>query len=129
MFEYHHFDKEVTPPIEYHAAKEGESFQLGEALVLGDGGLTKCGATAVPTHICVGTLRQDGTLPATRVNGDIEYTAPLAVAPAEGAALKVGQKVTIHSDGMGVTATTANGVAKIVAIEGQTVGSAVRVRF
>lgn len=129
MFGYHKFDKAAIPPIEYHPGKAGESFALGELLTLGDTGLTKCAATKTPTHICVGSMRPDGTVPATRVHKDIEYETELTAAPAEGSALKVGQKVTISADGLGVTATTTSGVAEIQYIEGQTVGALVRVRF
>ena len=41
----------------------------------------------------------------------------------------VGNKVTLHTDGLQVTATTTSGVATITYIAGQTVGSLVRVRF
>ena len=41
----------------------------------------------------------------------------------------VGSKVTLHTDGMQVTATTTGGVAEITSIEGQTVGDAVTVKF
>lgn len=126
MFGYHHFDKGTVPPIEYHIGKTGEEFHLGEALTLGDGGLTRCEATEIPTHICVGPRMADGTVPATRVQSDIEYTATLT---ADGAALKVGDKVTISDDGLGVTATTASGVAKITVLEGTGEGDTVRVRF
>ena len=125
-FGYHHFDKGTVPPIEYNVGKAGEEFTVGETLTLGGDGLTKCAATAVPTHICVGPRMADDTVPATRVQADIEYTAPLT---ADGAALKVGDKVTISADGLGVTATTASGVAKLAALEGTGVGDRVRVRF
>lgn len=125
-FLYHQFDKGITPPIEYHPGKTGETFTVGEALTLGDGGLTKCAATDVPTHICMGPVMDNGTVPASRVQSDIEYAAPLTAA---GTALKVGDKVTISADALGVTATTTAGVAKITVLEGTSVGDRVRVRF
>lgn len=128
-FLYHAFDTGAIPPIEYHEGKAGEEFAVGELLTLGDTGVTKCTGAKAPTHLCVGPRQMNGTVPCTRVHHGIEYETELAVAPAEGAALKVGQKVTIHTDGMGVTATTASGVANIVYIEGQAVGDKVRVRF
>ena len=48
---------------------------------------------------------------------------------ASGTTLAVGSKVTLHTDGMQVTATTTGGVAEITSIEGQTVGDAVTVKF
>ena len=41
----------------------------------------------------------------------------------------VGDKVTIHTDGMQVTATKTSGVAQLVRVDGQTVGSVVVVKF
>ena len=54
------------------------------------------------------------------------FQAPLT---AVGTALKVGDKVTLSADGLGVTAATAAGVAEIVQIDGTSVGSTVKVRF
>lgn len=51
------------------------------------------------------------------------------VLTASGTSLKVGNKVTIATKGAGVTATTANGVAEIVRIDGTAVGDTVLVRF
>ena len=41
----------------------------------------------------------------------------------------VGNKVTLHTDGLQITATTTSGVATVTYIAGQTVGSLARVRF
>ena len=41
----------------------------------------------------------------------------------------VGDKVTIHTDGLQVTATTTGGVAEVVWMEGTASGAKVRVRF
>lgn len=127
-FLYHKFDKGTIPPIEYHAGKTGETFTVGEALTLGDGGMTKCAATKPPTHICVGPMQSDGTVPATRVHSDIEYETELTVADAE-SALKLGNKVTLSADGLGVTTTTASGVATVVGIDGRAVNDKILVRF
>jgi len=43
--------------------------------------------------------------------------------------VKPGNKVTIHTDGMQVTATTEGGVAEIVAMDGTAAGDKCRVRF
>ena len=125
-FRYQQFDGGHTPPIEYQPGKAGEDFAVGEALVLAGGALTKCGPTAVPTHICVGPRQTDDTVPATRVSAEIVYTAPLSAA---GAALKLGDKVTLSADAMELTATTASGVAEIVRMFGTGVGDSLGVRF
>ena len=46
-----------------------------------------------------------------------------------GTSLKRGNKVTLETDGLRVTATTTSGVATIVDLEGTAVGDGVRVRF
>lgn len=122
---YHSFDKGGVPPIEYHPGKEGEKFVVGELLTLTADGLTKCAATAVPTHLGVGPMQSDGTVPATRVHPDIEYSGPLN---ADGAALKVGDRVTISEEATEFTATT-GGAAEIVRMEGTEPGDQIHVRF
>ena len=44
-------------------------------------------------------------------------------------AIAAGAKVTISSDGLGITATTTSGVAEIVEWDGKASGDRVRVRF
>lgn len=125
-FCYMQFDNGHTPPIEYSPGKAGETFVVGEALVLSGGALTKCGAAVTPTHICVGPRMADDTVPATRVADTITYAAPLGVA---GAALKLGDKVTLGEDALSLTATTASGVAELVHLNGTAAGDIVGVRF
>ena len=121
-------DVGLTPPIEHKPVTESESITLGEALVLSGGKLTKCGATAKPTFVAVGPA-VDGEAPVIRVQDYMEFESSLGVAPAEQTTVAVGNKVTLHTDGLQVTATTTSGVATITYIAGQTVGSLVRVRF
>jgi hypothetical protein len=102
-----------------------------EGLVVTNGTLTKVGATAAPTYIC----------------GEA-YTAPssgnrsIAVYPvlphhvykttfaADASAVAEGAKVTLHTDGAQITATTASGVATIVKKLGTgAVGTEALVRF
>ena len=42
---------------------------------------------------------------------------------------KVGDKVTLHTDGLQVTGTTASGVAEVVYMDGTAAGDMCRVRF
>ena len=119
-------DVGLTPPIEYHLAKEGETIVLGEALTLTAGALTKCSGGTRPDYIAVGSNKENGETPCIKVQDYMTFEAPLG---AEGTALKVGDKVTISADGLGVTATTDSGVAAIVAIHGTAQGDSVEVRF
>lgn len=117
-----------TPPIEYKPVTDSETVTLGEALVLSSGKLTKCGATARPAFVAVGPA-VDGEAPVIRVQDYMEFETTLGVAPTESATVAVGNKVTLHTDGLQITATTTSGVATVTYIAGQTVGSLARVRF
>lgn len=118
-----------TPPIEYKPVTDSETVTLGEALVLSSGKLTKCGATARPSFVAVGPADADGMVPVIRVQDYMEFETTLGVAPTESATVAVGNKVTLHTDGLQITATTTSGVATVTYIAGQTVGSLARVRF
>ena len=119
-------DVGMTPPIEYHAAKSGETIVLGEALTLTAGALTKCGATVKPGYIAVGAADANGMVPCIKVQDYMTFETKLSVA---GSSLKEGSVVTIASDGLQVTATTDSGVATIVAMSGTAAGDTVTVRF
>lgn len=111
-----------TPPFEYLAGTSQESFSDGEALVLSSGLLTKCGATATPEFICVGAHTGDGAsqIPVMRINETLEFETSLAAA---GTSLNIGDKVTLHTDGLQVTATTTSGVFAISRLDGTASGS------
>lgn len=116
-----------TPPIEYRQATAEEDVVLGEALVTASTGLlTKCGATARPEYIAAGPQDENDMVPVIRVQDYQVWRTQLSAA---GTSLKLGNKVTLETDGLRVTATTASGVAAIVAMEGTEVGDGVRVRF
>ena len=116
-----------TPPIEYLQATADEDVALGEALVTAATGLlTKCGATARPEYIAAGPRDEHDCVPVIRVQDYQVWRTQLSAA---GTSLKPGNKVTLETDGLRVTATTTSGVAVIVALEGTAVGDSVRVRF
>ena len=117
----------VPEPISYEVT-DGEAVYAGEALVLSDGKLTK--ATGTPAFIALSAKAvtdHDRRLPVARITSDHLYETSLTEAPTS---LKVGDKVTLSSDGMGVTATTTDGCAEIVSLEGAAaVGDKIIVRF
>ena len=119
----------LTPPIEYKTATAGESYAVGEALKQSGGKVTLCSGTTKPEYICVGPANDTGEVPCVAVQDYMEFQTTLAVAPADSATIGVGDKVTIHTDGMQVTATKTSGVAQLVRVDGQTVGSVVVVKF
>ncbi len=119
-----------VPEPEYLEATEDEAIEMGEALVLSGGKLTKCGATATPTFIAMGSVAADNakrTIAVCRIEKNQVYEVPVTAAPT---ALKAGDKVTLHTDGLQVTATTTSGVVTIVALNGATAaGDKVAVRI
>ena len=109
----------MTPPIEYKTATDSETYTVGEALKVASGAVTKCTGATKPAYVCVGPVNAMGEVPCVAVQDYMEFETTLGVAPAESATVSVGNKLTIHTDG----------VAEVLAIDGQTVGSRVVVRF
>lgn len=118
-----------TPPIVYMQPTDGETYQVGEALKLASGKVTLCSGAVAPSHVCVGPIDDNGVVPCVEVQKYMEFETTLGVAPADSATIGVGDKVTLHTDGMQVTATKTSGVAEVTGIDGQTVGSRVTVKF
>lgn len=104
--------------------------KVGMALTQTNGNLALASGTTKPTYIC---MREQETalvagdlIPVVHVQPDVVFEVELSAA---GTSLKVGQKVTIATDGLAVTATTTDGIAEIVDILGTAIGDKVRVRF
>ena len=120
-----------VPPWKYLPATGSTAPSIGLALVLSSGKLAKCTGTTKPTYIC---MREEsaavaaGTLiPVIEVQPDIVFEVPNQ-ASLNG--VNVGQAVTIHTDGMQVTATTSSGVATIVEkVAGSGTGNPTLVKF
>ena len=112
-----------VPEPEYLEAKASEAIVYGEALVLASGFVTKCGATVAPQFISMGSVSATDTnrkIAVCRVEKNQVYEVPCSAAPT---ALKVGDKVTLGTDGLTVTATTASGVVTVVSLNGATVAN------
>lgn len=118
-----------TPPIVYMQPADGETYQVGEALKLASGKVTLCSGAVAPSHVCMGPVDDNGVVPCVEVQKYMEFETTLGVAPTDSATVGVGDKVTLHTDGMQVTATKTSGVAEVTGIDGQTVGSRVTVKF
>nr|DAK85066.1 MAG TPA: hypothetical protein [Caudoviricetes sp.] len=107
----------VPEPV-FHEVTASEAVQLGEALVLTSGKLTKCGATAKPEFIAMADCAADAAkrlIPVARVEANQLYEVPVTAAPTS---LVEGGKVTLHTDGMQVTATTTSGVVTVESLNG-----------
>lgn len=129
MFTLIRKEEGYLPAAEYLPGKAGESFTLGEALVLSAGALTACGATQKPQYIAM----ESTSVPAEGA-ADI-YVMPVAAdavyRTTNSAALtsvEIGSKVTL-SNAVQVTATTDSGVALIVYKSGNDAGSEIHVKF
>lgn len=122
--------RQNVPEPEYLDVKSGEAVEIGEALVLSSGVLTKCGATAAPQYIAMGAVAGSATkreIAACRVEKNQVFEVPVTDAPAE---LVPGAKVRLHTDAMQVTATTTDGVVTVVALNGATkAGDLITVRI
>ena len=107
----------VPEPV-FHEVTASEAVVMGEALVLTSGKLTKCGATAKPEFIAMADCAADATnrlIPAARVEPNQLYEVPVQAAPTS---LVEGSKVTLHTDGLQVTATTTSGVVTVESLNG-----------
>jgi len=117
-------------PFEYYLLTDTEAAVLGEAFVLTSGRLTKCAATATPEFIAVKTQAAQATstvpLPVIRVKETTEFEV---VSMATVAVTLIGAKVTLHTDGLLITATTSSGVFAISATDGVTTTSKVKGYF
>lgn len=104
--------------------------EVGQAMVLSGGKLVSATGATAPEFICMERHTEavaDGTyIHVLPVSADVEFETQ---ASAEMSAIKIGDRVTIATDGLRVTATTTDGVARVTALEGTAVGSAVRVCF
>lgn len=107
----------VPEPV-FHEVKASEAVELGEALVLTSGKLTKCGATVKPEFIAMAdcaAAATDRIIPVARVEANQLYEVPITADPSS---LAEGSKVTLHTDGMQVTATTTSGVVTVESLNG-----------
>lgn len=102
----------------------------GMTMLLSDGKLAIAAGTNKPEFICVeehSAAVEDGDLVTViRVDHNTTFETTLS---ASGAGLKLGDKVTLHANGLQVTATKVDGVAEIVAMDGTDSGDTVYVRF
>lgn len=122
--------KRQSSPIEYFLLTDNEASVAGEAFVQTSGRLTKCGATATPQFIALKTQAAEATsvtpIPVIRVTEDQEWET---TSNATTAVTLVGNKVTLHTDGLVVTATTTNGVFTLSYTDGVTNGGKVKGYF
>ncbi len=128
MFKIFKSNEGVLPVIKEMPASAA-TYKVGDALIISAGKLAKTSGTVAPEFISAGagTLVAGAPLAVNPVYEGFEYETTFATS---GTSLKVGDKVTLHTDSAQVTATTTSGVAEIVDIlGGGASGSAVIVKF
>ncbi|MEG2073975.1 MAG: hypothetical protein RRY54_04350 [Angelakisella sp.] len=115
-----------SAPMQYLPMKTDFAYEVGKALSIA-GGVADT-ATAAPEYVCVSKAKgvSGGFVQSVHVLEDMIFAATLT---ADGAALKIGDKVTIAADGINLTATTASGVAEITGFDGKAIGSTVYFKF
>lgn len=128
-FKLYKTDVNKVPPIEYLPAG-AITPKMGMALTMSGGNLAIASGTTVPSYVsmveCESALTAGTVIPVIRVLPDMIWET---AAQAALTSIKLGDKVTLHTDGMQVTATKTNGVAEVVDMDGTDVGSRVLVRF
>lgn len=128
-FKIHSMDGGRVPGIEYLPAGTITP-KVGMALVQTNGQLALATGANAPTYISMCEKDRACTageiIPVIRVGKDMILETTFAAAATS---VKLGSKVTLHTDGLQVTATTTSGVAEIVYMDGTASGSMCRVRF
>lgn len=124
MFKLHVVGSNKTEIFEKHPATVGETIVLGEVLKFVDGKLTKATESDVPSFVALSN-EKDGYVVVKRIYEDEIYETTLAE---DGAALSIGDKLTIYENGLQVTAA-AGGVFELCEITDTAVGSVVRGLF
>ena len=113
------FDGSVRPQSIQYLPAAAITPKVGMALKYTTGQVDKCTGTTKPEYIALveksAALTAGDVIPCLRIHPDMIFAVP---AQADASAVKDGSKVTIHTDGLQVTATTTSGVAEIVGREG-----------
>lgn len=129
-FKLYSTDDGRVPPVEYLPA--GAIIpKAGMALTQSSGNLAIATGTTAPTYISMmdadAALTAGTMIPVIRVEPGMIFETSFS---ASASSVKLGNKVTLHaSNGLQVTATTTDGVAEVVYMDGTASGSMCRVRF
>lgn len=128
-FKIHTVDGGYVPGVEYLPAG-AITPKVGMALVMNGGNLAVCSGANAPQYISMceheSAVTAGTVIPVIRAGKGTIFETTFSAAAS---AIKAGNKVTLATDGLQVTATTTDGVAEVVAMDGTTAGSTVRVRF
>ncbi len=130
MFLIHTVDEGHIPGYEYLPAAAIVP-KIGMVLAPNASGqLAAAAGTTAPKYVCMAERETAVTagdkIPVIRAEKGIIFETTFTAAAGS---VKVGAKVTLSADGLGVTGTTEGGVAEVVAMDGTASGDVVRVRF
>ena len=129
MFMIHQTDDGRVAGIEYIPCG-AIAPKVGQALYMNAGVLAVASGTTKPTYVSMcereTAVTAGDLIPVVRVNADMIFGTTFS---ASATSVKPGMKVTIANGGEQVTATTTDGIAEVVAMDGTAAGSAVLVRF
>lgn len=104
--------------------------KVGMALTQASGNLAIASGTTAPTYVSMiekeAACTAGEIIPVMRVLPDMVFETTFQAAATS---VKLGDKVTLHTDGLQVTAMTTGGVAEVTEMEGTAAGDAVCVRF
>jgi uncharacterized protein YwbE len=129
MFRIHTTDAGNIPGIEYIPCG-AIAPKVGQALYMDGGVLALATGTTKPTYVSMCERETACTagdlIPVVRVNADMIFATTFS---ASASSVKPGMKVTIATTGDQVTATTTDGIAEVVSMDGNTAGAGVLVRF
>lgn len=120
---------EVAPLQHTQQVKEGVQILAGSAVSLAEGKATIAVGSTKPRFIAVGDTAAADAARAAGMQDVLPHFIWETTVAASAAALKLGDKVTIHTDGQCVTATSTDGVATILQLFGTEAGSRVWVKF
>ena len=129
-FKIHSMDDCRVPVIEYLPCS-AITPKVGMALTQTSGKLAIATGTTKPSYISLcereTACAAGDIIPVMRVSGDAIFEVPTTAAMT---AVNLGDKVTLHTDGLQITATATSGVAEVVGYpDGTAKGAIVRVRF
>lgn len=122
-------DDNHVPGIEYLPAGVITP-KVGMALTQKDGKLAAATGATAPTYLSMcqkeNACEAGEIIPVIRVGKQMILETTFSAAAT---AVKLGDKVTLAADGLQVTATTIDGVAEVIYMDGTDAGSKCRVRF
>lgn len=128
MFKLYAYDSDRNAPNEYMPAA-AITPKLGLALAFSSGKLALATGGAMPEYICMtegkAALTAGTMIPVMKVLPDMIFET---TNQASLSGVNIGTKLTIHTDGAQVTATS-GGAAKLMWKEADAAGSKIRVRF